>query len=83
MLFLDIGNKYVVVDLFREDVNFFKVIVFVYFEVGDFVFVIGQDEEFWRVLVIDVNYCVLIVGGFFYVKYFYFDDNNFWIRERL
>lgn len=46
--------------------------------------VIGDEEEnFWRVLIIEVNYRILIVGGYFYVKYFNFDVNYFWIRERL
>lgn len=42
--------------------NFFKVIVLMYFEVGDFVCVIGEDDELWRVLIIEVNYRFLIVG---------------------
>ena len=46
MLFPDTGNKYAVVDPFREDVNLPKVIVPVYPEVGDFVSATGQDEEF-------------------------------------
>lgn len=82
MLFPDTGNKYAVVDQFREDVNLPKVIVPVYPEVGDFVSVTGQDEELWRALVTDVNYHALTVGGFFYVKHSHFDDNNLWIRER-
>lgn len=82
MLFPDTGNKYAVVDLFREDVNLPKVTVPVYPEVGDFVSVTGQDEELWRASVTDVNYRALTVGGFFYVKHSHFDDNNLWIRER-
>lgn len=82
MLFLETGNKYAVVDPFRTNVNLPKVIVPVYPEVGDFVCVIGEDDDPWRALITEVNYRTSTVGGYFYVKHPNFDANHLWVRER-
>lgn len=82
MLFQETGNKYAVVDPFRSNVNLPKVIVPVYPEVGDFVCVIGEDDDPWRALITEVNYRSSTVGGYFYVKHANFDANHLWVRER-
>lgn len=83
MLFPETGNKYAVVDPFRRTVNLPKVIVPVYPQVGDFVSVIGDDEDDpWRALIREVNYHRSTVGGYFYVNHPNFDANHLWVRER-
>ena len=82
MLFQEMGNKYAVVDPFRSNVNLPKVIVPVYPEVGDFVCVIGEDDDPWRALITEVNYRSSTAGGYFYVKHANFDANHLWVRER-
>lgn len=83
MLFPETGNKYAVVDPFRRTVNLPKVIVPVYPQVGDFVSVIGDDEDDpWRALITEVNYHRSTVGGYFYVNHPNFGANHLWVRER-
>ena len=77
------GNKYAVVDPFRESVNLPKVIVSVYPQFGDFVCVIGDEEDdTWRALITEVNYHTSTVGGYFYVKHPNFDAYQLWVKER-
>lgn len=83
MLFPKTGNKYAVVDPFRSNLNLPKVIVPVYPEIGDFLCVTGEDDDPWRALLTEVNYCTSTVGGYFYVKHPNFDANHLWVRERL
>lgn len=82
MLFPETGNKYAMVDPFRQNVPLPKVTVPVYSEVGDLLCVTVEDDEPWRALVTEVNYHTSTVGGFFYVKHPHFDDNGLWVRER-
>lgn len=84
MLFPETGNKYAMIDPFRRIVNLSKVIVPVYPQVGDFVSVIGDDEDdpYWRALITEVNYHRSTVGGYFYVNHPNFDANLLWVRER-
>lgn len=59
MFFLDLENfndlsMYICIDYQRQCFLFVSVIVFCYFEVGDMLFIKGDDLELWRVVVLVV-----------------------------
>ena len=81
MLYPQQAGQFAIIDQSRSQIHLPEVLVPVYVQVGDMVYVRGDDDDLWRAEIRVVNCDQKFALGYFYVKHRLWQQNSLWVRE--